>query len=137
MNERRKKKKRKRKKGKKQEKDVLIEEFSINVYRRKGIIFSARRTTDSPPASTMLTDSLRPCFFVSSRPPTFHHGNFQLSDCFCTEFLAVRLLIVLDVLVGIDNVGELGIRTSIIARCKYVWSTPVSRVEKRVAISHA
>ena len=59
----------------KQEKALLIEELSINVYTRKGIIFSARRTTDS----TLL---LSPILIFLFRP-SFHWENLE---GFCPRF---------------------------------------------------
>lgn len=95
---------------------LLIEELSINVCRRKGIIFSAGGTTDSPLSPVVLTDSLLPVSLFRG-PSRFSSANFHPFGPFCPGFLAARLLIVLDVLAGIDNAGrEGGIRTSIIAR---------------------
>lgn len=94
----------------KQEKALLIEELSINVYTRKGIIFSARRTTDSTlPFSYS---------YFSVSFPLFTGKTWKV---FALDFLAPRLLIVLDA--GIDNAGVVGIRMSIISpRGEFVWS---------------
>lgn len=121
------------KKGKKEKEILLIEGFSINVSRRKGIIFSARKRplhlffSHLPRAAVAAAAASSPHFAVFPSLPVQAGNLFERTDVFfrwfsCGTFSRRWQRLSSGSYSGIDNARDaVGIRPSIIVEDKSVW----------------